>query len=135
MKGGIDFKMGDCSSDCFKVIRYFQCMNSQWVLFIQSSMYACVINVEMALCIMSPSLLSMHFLFRSEVQQRHLCQMPLLVDIVIRYLMTLYSCWCVLWLFCICAHTWISAVSLEAKIILRLMYVQFAMTLKYCDFF
>lgn len=94
-------------------------------------MYACVMNGEMTLCNMSPSLLSMHFLLRSEVQQRHLCPMPLLVDTVIGHLTAPYCCWCVLWLLSLCAHILISVTSLDMKIILRLMYILFA-TLWYC---
>lgn len=102
---------------------HFQCMNSQCVIFIQSRITAYVMNVEMTFCNMSPSPLSMQFLLRSEVQQSHLCQTPVLVEIVIRHLTILYSFRCVLWLLSLCAHIWISGMCLKVKTILRLLYV------------
>lgn len=76
--------------ECFKVIwGFFLCMNSQWALFIQSSMYACVMNVEMTLCNMYPSLCSM---LRSRGPTKIF--LSLLADTVIRHLTTLCSCWC-----------------------------------------
>lgn len=59
---------------------------------IHSKQYASM-NVEMTLYSMSPLLLSVHCFLRSEVQKRHLCQMPPLADKVITDL-TLLTCCC-----------------------------------------
>lgn len=101
------------SGDYFKVESCFCWMNNQCVLFLHSSTYGCVMNVEMTLCCMSPGLLSMLFLLRSEVQQRHLWKMPL-------------QLMCSVIALSLCSH---SNIINHFFLLFSIMYVLFAMNL------